>query len=78
MKEEVVSSPVEMAKAFNNYFTSFGKNHADEIPLSQHEPEVYLNSTDKRFSLKAPTADCQECLQTIQRLVMQLTQLMSS
>ena len=57
MKEQVVTSPAEMAEAFNNYFSSVGKNLADEIPLSQHEPEVYLNPTDKRFSLKPPTVD---------------------
>ena len=43
-----------MAEAFNNY-SSVGKNLADEFSLSQHDPEVYLNPTDKRFSLKAPT-----------------------
>ena len=57
MKEQVVTSPAEMAEAFNNYFSSVGKNLVDEIPLSQHEPEVYLSPTDKRFSLKTPTAD---------------------
>ena len=46
-----------MAEAFNNYFSSVGKNLADEIPLSQHKPEDYLNPTDKRFSLKTPTVD---------------------
>ena len=42
MKEQVVTSPAEMAEAFNNYFSSVGKNLVIEIPLSQHEPEVYL------------------------------------
>ena len=42
-----------MAEAFNNYFSGV----ADEIPLSQHEPEVYVNPTDERVSLKPPTVD---------------------
>ena len=46
-----------MAAAFSNYFSRVGKNLADKIPLSQDEPEVYLNPADKRFSLKAPTVD---------------------
>ena len=43
MKEQLVTSPAEMAEAFNiNYFSNVEKNLAIEIPLSQHEPEVYL------------------------------------
>ena len=57
MKEQVVTSTAEIAEPFSNYFSSVGKNLADEIPLTHHEPEVYLNPTDKRFSLKAPTVD---------------------
>ena len=45
MNEHVVTSPADMAEAFN------------EIPLAQYEPSVYLNPTDKRFSLKPPTVD---------------------
>ena len=57
VKEQVVTSPAEIAEPFNNYFSSVGKNLADKIPLTHHEPEVYLNPTDKRFSLKAPIVD---------------------
>ena len=48
-----------MAEAFNNSFfsPSVGKILADEIPLLHHEPEVYLNLTGQRFSLKAPVVD---------------------
>jgi hypothetical protein len=57
VEEQVITSPAEMAEAFNNYFVSVGNNLADEIPSPEHEPEVYLRPTDKRFSLKAPTID---------------------
>ncbi len=57
VEEQSITSPTEMSEAFNNYFASVGKNLADEIPSSENEPEVYLNPTDKRFSLKAPTVD---------------------
>ena len=38
-----------MAEAFNNYFSSVGKILLMKFP--------YLNRTEKRFSLKAPTVD---------------------
>ena len=57
VNEQVVTSPADMAEAFNNYFSNVGKNLADEIPLAQYEPGVYLNPTDTRFSLKLPTVD---------------------
>ncbi len=57
VEEQSITSPTEMSEAFNNYFASVGKNLSDEIPSSENEPEVYLNPTDKRFSLKAPTVD---------------------
>ena len=56
VKEQVVTSPADMAEAFNNYFSNV-KNLADEIPLAQYEPGVYLNTTDERFSLKPPNVD---------------------
>ncbi len=57
VEEQSITSPAEMSEAFNNYFASVGKNLADEIPSPENEPELYLNPTDKRFSLKAPTVD---------------------
>ena len=51
VKEQVVTSPANMAEAFNNF------NLVDEIRLAQYEPGIYLNPTDKRFSLKPPTVD---------------------
>ena len=57
VNEQVVTSPADMAEAFNNYFSNVGKNLADEIPLAQYEPGVYSNPTDTRFSLKLPTVD---------------------
>ena len=57
VEEQSITSPAEMSEAFNNYFASVDKNLADEIPSPENEPEVYLNPTDKRFSLKAPIVD---------------------
>lgn len=56
-EEQVITSRAEMAEAFNDYFVSVGKNLADEILSPEHEPEVNLRPTDKRFSLKASTKD---------------------
>ena len=57
VKEQVITSSAEMAEAFNNYFSSVGKNLADEIPLPENEPEDYLEPTDTTFSLKPPSID---------------------
>ena len=49
MKEQESTSSAKMAEAFNNYFSSVGKNLADEMPLPENEPEAYLEPIDKTF-----------------------------
>ena len=38
--EEVITSPMEMAEAFNSYFTNVGVNLAAEIPSPKFTPEI--------------------------------------
>ena len=53
--EEVITSPIEMAEAFNSYFTNVGVNLAAKIPSPKFTPESYLTPTDKIFSIQIPT-----------------------
>ena len=52
---EVITSPMEMAEAFNSYFTNVGVNLAAKIPPPKFTPESYLTPTDKIFSIQIPT-----------------------
>jgi hypothetical protein len=52
----VVNTPTELAETFNLHFSTVGKNLAAEIPNENIEPESYMQPTQHRFSLKAPTA----------------------
>ena len=52
-----ITSPVEIAEAFNSYFSSVGDNLAAEIPYPDHDPNFYLKPSDKTFSLQTPTVD---------------------
>ena len=55
MGEEVITSPTEMAEAFNSYFTNVGVNLAAKIPSPKFTPEYYLTPTDKIFSIQITT-----------------------
>ena len=53
--EQVVTSPIEISEAFNNYFSTIGSNLASDIDLAENGPEYYLKPTDSVFSLKTPS-----------------------
>ena len=57
MGKQVITSPTEIAEAFNNYFSTVGSNLASDIPLTEYGPEYYLEPTRNIFSLKTPTVD---------------------
>lgn len=52
-----ITSPSEIAKTFNEYFTEVGAVLADSIHPTSIGPESYLEPTDKRFSIKPPTTE---------------------
>ena len=52
-----ISSPGEMAEAFNEHFTNIGQVLAQEVPTAEVNPEFYLSHTDKAFHLKTPSLD---------------------
>ena len=52
-----ISSPGEIAEAFNEHFTSIGQVLAQEVPAAEVNPEFYLSHTDKAFHLKTPSLD---------------------
>ena len=51
----VINTPTELAETFNLHFSTVGKKLAAEIPNENMEPEDYMQRTQHRFSLKAPT-----------------------
>ena len=51
----VINTPTELAETFNLHFSTVGKKLAAEIPNENMEPEAYMQRTQHRFSLKAPT-----------------------
>ncbi len=50
-----ITAPMDIAEAFNNYFSSVGDNLAASIPTPDHDPRFYLKATDKTFSLQSST-----------------------
>ena len=52
-----ISSPGDMAEAFNDHFTNIGQVLAQEVPAAEVNPEFYLSHTDKAFHLKTPSLD---------------------
>ena len=52
-----ISSPGDMAEAFNDHFTNIGQVLAQEVPAAEVNPECYLSHTDKAFHLKTPSLD---------------------
>jgi hypothetical protein len=55
--EQVITSPIEISEAFNNYFSTVGSNLASDIVLTENGPEYYLKPTNSMFSLKTPSVD---------------------
>ena len=55
--EKVITSPIEIAEAFNNYFSTVGSNLASDVPLKEYGPEYYLEPPHSMFSLKPPTVE---------------------
>ena len=54
MGEQVITSPIEILEAFNNYFSTVGSNLASDIVLTGNGPVYYLKPTDSMFSLMTP------------------------
>ena len=52
-----ISTPGDMAEAFNDHFTNIGQVLAQEVPAAEVNPEFYLSHTDKAFCLKTPSLD---------------------
>ena len=52
-----ISSPGDMAEAFNDHFTNIGQVLAQEVAAAEVNPEFYLSHTDKAFHLKTPSLD---------------------
>ena len=57
MGEQLITSPIEISEAFNNYFSTVGSNLASDIVLTENGPEYYLKPTNSMFSLKTPSVD---------------------
>jgi hypothetical protein len=55
--EQVITSPIEISEAFNNYFSTVGSNLASDIVLTENGPEYYLKPSNSMFSLKTPSVD---------------------
>ena len=51
----VINTPTEPAETFNLHFSTVGKKLAAGIQNENMEPEAYMQRTQHRFSLKAPT-----------------------
>ena len=47
-----ISTPGDMAEAFNDHFTNIAQVLAQEVPAAEVNPEFYLSHTDKVFCLK--------------------------
>ena len=52
-----ISTPGDMAEAFNDHFTNIAQVLAQEVPAVEVNPEFYLSHTDKVFCLKTPSLD---------------------
>ena len=50
-----VSNPVDIAETINEYFTNIPQVLAVDIPAVDVNPEFYLETTDKSFSLQTPS-----------------------
>ena len=52
-----ISTPGDMAEAFNDHFTNIGQVLAQEVPAAEVNPEFYISHTDKAFCPKTPSLD---------------------
>ena len=52
---KIVSNPVDIAETFNEHLTNIAQVLAEDIPGVDINPEVYLEITDKSFSLQTPS-----------------------
>ena len=52
VNNEPITSAVQMAEVFNDYFATIGSNLASEIQPSSTEPELYLQPRIQFFLLK--------------------------
>ncbi|PFX20111.1 hypothetical protein AWC38_SpisGene15445 [Stylophora pistillata] len=52
-----VSTPGDMAEAFNELFTNIAQVLAQEVPAAEVDPEFYLSYTDKAFCPRTPSLD---------------------
>ena len=53
--DDVITSPTEMAEAFNSYFSNVGVNLAAEIPSPKFTPGSHLTPANKTFSIQTST-----------------------
>ena len=51
-RNQVFTSPGDIAEAFNNHFTNIGQSLAQEIPSSEIDPLSYVNPVDGVFSFQ--------------------------
>ncbi|XP_068741900.1 uncharacterized protein [Montipora capricornis] len=54
---KIVSNSVDIAETINEHFTNIAQVLAEDIPGVDVNPEVYLETTDKSFSLQTPSSD---------------------
>ena len=54
---KIVSNPVDKAETINEHFTNIAQVLAEDIPAVDVDPEFYLETTDKSFSLQTPSID---------------------
>ena len=54
---KVVSNPIDIAETINEHFTNIAQVLAADIPAVEVNPEFYLKTTDKSFSLQTPSVD---------------------
>ena len=54
---KIVSNPVDIAETINKHFTHIAQVLAEGVPSVDVNPEIYLETTDKSFSLQTPGID---------------------
>ena len=56
-ENKIVSNPVDIAETINEHLTNIEQVLAEDITGVDVNPEVYLETTDKSFSLQTPSID---------------------
>ena len=54
---KIVSNPVDIAETISEHLTNIAQVLAEDIPAVDLNPEFYLETTDKSFSLQTPSID---------------------